>query len=251
MSDEIKLPRHLGARLVAIRAIPVAGTGVRDVPEKRHLGLAGRHRIRGKAITQIGHRVVEPLSQGGSVYDRITAIGKELRHRFRRFQVPLRITREDTAGTVERRVMTHAREHVEQRSIGRFRKADVVGGNHRNAVGLRKRVERCIGGLLVAQQMTLQLDIHVAPPEQADQPVEQAAESMVAGIEQRTPAERNETGCGPVQFLERERTVALSTPPRRSSRPRQGRPRRIRTHLHARDQPAQIPVAFLGFRQNR
>ena len=48
--DEIELPRDLGACLVVIRAIPVAGTCFRDVPEKRYLGLAGRHRIGGKAV---------------------------------------------------------------------------------------------------------------------------------------------------------------------------------------------------------
>ena len=101
----------------------------------------------------------------------------------------------------------------------------------------------------IAQQMTLQLDIYVAPPEQADQAIEQAADSMEAGVEQRTPTDRDEAGRGPVQVLERQRTVALSTPPRRS-RPRRERSW-IRTHLHARNQPAQIPIAFLCLGQNR
>ena len=143
--------------------------------------------------------------------------------------------------------MAHARQHVEQRSIRRLRKADAVGGNHRNAICPRQRVERDVGCLLVAKQMTLQLDIDVVPPEQAHQTIEQAADAMVAGIEQRTPAERHQPGGRAVQLLERQRTLALSTP--RVALVRTNGPA-IRTHLHARDQPAQIPVAFLGFHQH-
>ena len=75
--------------------------------------------------------------------------------------------------------------------------------------------------------MALQLDAHVAAPEQTDQPIEQAADAVMARIEQRPARERDEAGGEAVELLERERAFAL-----------------WRAHLHARDEAAEILVAL-------
>src|SRR5262249_11365400 len=55
--DEVELARDLRARAIVIRTIAFARADVGDLPEERRLRLAGRHRIVGKPVAEIRHRV--------------------------------------------------------------------------------------------------------------------------------------------------------------------------------------------------
>ncbi len=78
--DEIELAGNLRARLVVIGPIPIARAHFRHVAEERGRSLAWRHGIDRKSISQIRHRVLEPLGQRRRRRDRFRSIGKELRH---------------------------------------------------------------------------------------------------------------------------------------------------------------------------
>ena len=127
------------------------------------LGLAVRHRILRKAVAEIGHRVFEPLGQRRGAGQRVGAIREELRHRLGRLQVPLGIAREPPAGGIERRVWCDARQHVEERTVGRLGEPDAVGGDRpARETPCASASSADVVGFLVAQQVALQLDVHVA-----------------------------------------------------------------------------------------
>ena len=97
--------------------------------------------------------------------------------------------------------------------------------------GTRKRVrqlgQRLVVGFLVAQQMPLQLDADVVAAEEADEPIEQAADAVLPRVEHRPARQRDEAGGEAVELLERERALPFR-----------------RAHLHARHQAAEVPVAL-------
>jgi hypothetical protein len=74
--------------------------------------------------------------------------------------------------------MVNAREHVEQRPFGRRGEPDAVGGDGRHAKRGGQRDERRVIVRLVASKMTLQLDVHPVAAEDADEPIEQAGDTM-------------------------------------------------------------------------
>ena len=61
--DEIELARDLRAGAVVVRPVALARADVGDLPEERDLRLAGRHRVVGKAVAEIGHRVLQPIGE--------------------------------------------------------------------------------------------------------------------------------------------------------------------------------------------
>src|SRR5205814_6114022 len=112
----------------------------------------------------------------------------------RRLQIPLRVARQLPPRRIERRLVADAGEHVEERAVRDCGETDVVGGDRLYAECARERFERHVGGLFVAQQVTLQLDEHAAAAEQADDAIEQAADAVTRGVEDGTAGERNEAG---------------------------------------------------------
>ena len=81
--------------------------------------------------------------------------------------------------------------------------------------------------------MALQLDVQVPAAEHADEAIDEAADAVPATGERGAAGERDEPADMAVQIVERERAFALR-----------------RAHLHARDQPAEIAVALLGFAED-
>src|SRR5882672_6751130 len=82
--------------------------------------------------------------------------------------------------------------------------------------------------------MTLQLDVHAGAAEDADQAIEQTANTVPPAGEHGAAGDRDEAGGAAVELLERERALAFR-----------------RAHFHARDQFAEIPIAFGRFAQHR
>ena len=82
--------------------------------------------------------------------------------------------------------------------------------------------------------MALDLDVHVAASEHADERIDKAADPIFLKPEQLAPGERDEAACLSVELVERERALAFR-----------------RAHFHPGDQSAQVSVAFGGFNQDR
>ena len=89
-------------------------------------------------------------------------------------------------------------------------------------------------GLFVAQEMALNLDIHIAAPEHADERIDQPADAVFLKPEQLAPRERDEAACLAVELVERQRALAFR-----------------RAHFHARDEAAEVPISLGGFDQDR
>ena len=92
--DEIELARNLRAGAVVIRPIALAGAEIGQLAEKRDVRLARRHRIIGKAVPEIGHRVIEPLAERLGRRQRLGQIAEQPRHLFGRLEIALGIARE-------------------------------------------------------------------------------------------------------------------------------------------------------------
>ena len=231
--DEIELAGDLRARPIVKRPVPLPRAHLGDLPEKRGLGLARRHRILGKPIAQIRHRVLQAIGELARARHRLRQIAEERRHVGRRLEIPLRVRRKAPARARQIRVVMDAREHVEQRAPGRRREAHAVGGDDRHAKGRRQIDERAVVGFLVPVEMTLQLHVHAMPAEQSDEAIEQPADAVAAAVERGAADERDEPARAPVQLLQRERAFALR-----------------RAELHAGDEAAQVAVPVLAFAEN-
>ena len=96
-----------------------------------------------------------------------------------------------------------------------------------------RSISIAVVGFFVAQQMALQLDIHVAAPEHTDERIDQSADAVSLKPQQLAPGQRDEPAGLPVEIVERQRALAFR-----------------RAHLHARDETAQIAVALGGFDEN-
>ena len=232
--DEIELARNLRAGPIVIRTIALARAEVGQLAEKRAVRLARRHRIVGKAIAEIGHRVVEPLAERLGRGERRGQIAKQPRHLFGRLQIPLGIARELLPCLRERGLVVDAGEHVEQRPLGRIGEAHAVGRDNRHMKRAGDINQHPVVGLFVAQEMALNLDIHVAAPEHADERIDQSADAVFLKTQQVASRERDEPARLAVELVERQRALAFR-----------------RAHFHARDQPAEVLVALGGFHEDR
>ena len=120
--DELQLARDLRARAVVIRAIAIARADLRDAPQERDLRLAGRHRVVGKAITEIRERELEPLGQRLGARQRLRQIREQPRHHRRRFQIALGVRGDQRAGLLEHGLVPQTGEHVVERTRRRRRR---------------------------------------------------------------------------------------------------------------------------------
>ena len=83
--------------------------------------------------------------------------------------------------------------------------------------------------------MPLQLDVHVVAAEDADEPIEQAADAVTA---RARAAARPASATSPPTWPSSSSSVSAPSPFRRAQ-------------LHARDQPAQVPIALGGLDRGR
>ena len=81
--------------------------------------------------------------------------------------------------------------------------------------------------------MPLQLDVDAVAAEDADEAIEQAADAVPPAVERRAAGQRDEPGGAAVQLLERQRAFAFR-----------------RAQLHARDEPAEVPVPVRAFAED-
>ena len=136
--DEVELAGDLRARAIGQRAIAFAGADLGNLAEERLLGIAGRDRIVGKAIPQIGHRELQTIGELPRLPNRIRPIGEQRRHVGRRLQIALRVRRQLSSRARQIGVVMDAGEHVEERPLGRRREPDQAGdGEAEHDVGAR------------------------------------------------------------------------------------------------------------------
>ena len=76
-------------------------------------------------------------------------------------------------------------------------------------------------------EVTLQLDAHIAAPEQTDEPIEQPADAVMPCIEQRAACEGDEPGGEALELFEHERPLTLR-----------------RAQLHAGDETTEVLVTL-------
>ena len=69
--------------------------------------------------------------------------------------------------------------------------------------------QRVVVVFLIAPEMPLQLDVDVAAAEEADESIEQPADAVALGQQQRSPGQRDEAGREPLEVLERQRALAF------------------------------------------
>ena len=125
--------------------------------------------------------------------------------------------------------MVEAREDIEERTVLGRGEPHAAGGDDRHVIGAGEIDERLVVRFLVAQQMPLQFDVDVRPAEQADQPIEQAADAMPLHPQDFAARQRDEAARMAIEFLERQRALPFR-----------------RAQLHARDQATQVAVAVGG-----
>ncbi len=243
--NEIQLTCHLRARPVVEGPVPIAGADLRDLPEERDLALPVRHRICRKAVAQVAHAELQAIGQLARGVHGLGAIGKQPGHLGGRLQVALGVGREPASGEMERHVLANGGEHVEERPLFRRGIAHAAGGHHRHAERAGQAHERVVVVFLIAMQVALQLDVRVRSTERADNAIEQAADAVPLGVQQRAARHGDEPRGVTIHLVKRER--ALPLPPSLKLRrtavalAEAGR----RAQLHAGQQTAEVTPALL------
>ena len=215
------------------RPVALARAHLGHPPEKRRLRLARRHRVIGKPIAEIRHRVLQAIGQLAGARHRLRQIAEERRHVGGRFEIALRVRREAPARLREIGVVMDAGEDVEERPLGRRREPHAAGGDDRHVERRREIDERAVVGFLVAAEVALQLDERLLAAEDAHDAIEEAADAVAPRVERHAADERDEPAGEPVELLERQRAFAFR-----------------RAQLHARDELAEIAIAVRRFRQS-
>ena len=232
--DEIELTRDLRTCAIVVRTVALARADLREAAQKRDLRLPGRHGIVGKPIAEIGHRVLEPIRQLARRINRLRQVAEERGHLRRRLQVALGVPREPASRRRERHAMMDAREDVEQRTLVRRCEPHAAGGKDRHVIGAGEIDERLVIGLLVVQQVPLQLHVDVRPAEGADEPIEQPADAVARCLQHLAPGERDEARGVAVEFLQCERTLPFWRP-----------------QLHPGDEPTEVAIPVGGGDEDR
>ncbi len=172
LADDRQLARDLLAYLG--QQTVVAGIAARDAEpghllEKALLRLAGRHRVAGERVAEIGERERAALGDRARRAQRRRAIREQRRHLGRRFQPALAVGRQAAADLVDGGVGARAGEHVVDPLLRRSGVADVIGGDDTDAVRGRLRLGRARAVRLRRLQVALRFEEDVACAERVDQ----------------------------------------------------------------------------------
>jgi hypothetical protein len=135
---------------------------------------------------------------------RVGTIREELRHHLGRLEIALGVAREPAARGVHRRVVVHAREHVEERPLARASRSARRWWPTTARERLGEVRERDGVGLLVAQEVALQIDADVgrrpkSPISRSSRPPTPKCCASSSG----RPGERDEAGGEAVELVDR------------------------------------------------
>ena len=168
--------------------------------------------------------------------DRVRQIGEQRRHLGRRLQIALGVAAPAAARRARASVWWRMQVRTSKSGrVGRRREADAVG-RERSARGTPPpdRRSASLSRLLVAPEMPLQLDVDAAsrpntPTRRSSRPPTPCRRPSSAA----RPASATRPRGVAVELVERQRALAFR-----------------RAQLHARDQPAEIPVALRDFAED-
>ena len=231
--DQIQLALDLPPGAIVVGPIPLARARLRDLPQERRHRLAGRHRVFGKAIAEVRHRVFEAVGELARPRERFRNVGEQPRHGVRRLQIPLRVTRQPPPRTLERGLVTDAGEHVVQRPRGRPRRtarrwsqSPARERRRRDRAAPRYRPLPRAAGAAAARYACSTAPKR--PTMRSTRPPTPKRAAQRGAADQRHQPPRVS-----IELLERQRPFAFRRP-----------------QLHLRQQPAQIPIALARFDQH-
>ena len=166
------------------------------------------------------------------VRDRFGKVPEQQRHFFRVFQPSFGVLGEQATRCFQRSMILDAGEHIQDLPVRGV--ADTVGSQDRQAHLASEHAGGLGAGFLLAVEVALQLDVHVLPTEYIGQLPETLACNRDASVAECggerpvfVPGQADQSGGMFGQFFQRGNTFTLP-----------------RTHLHTRDQPAQVAVAL-------
>ena len=214
------------ARAIVVGPIALPRARLRQLAQERPHRLARRHRVFGEAVAEIRHRVAEAVGELAGGGERVRQIGEQPRHRIRRLEIPLGVARQPAARMRQRGLVPDAGEHVVERPIDGLGEAHAVTGDHRHVKRGGQLLQDLVVPLLLAQQMPLQLHVHLRRAEDADDAIDEAADAETAAVDRGAAGERDQAAHAPIEILEGQRPLPFG-----------------RAHLHGRDEAAQVAVA--------
>ena len=186
-------------------AVTLARAGLGERAQVADGGLAGRQRVVGEAIAEVGERERTLLGDAARRGQRGTAVGEQRRHGARRLEMMLGVGEQATAGAVERGLLAQTGEHVEQRPAARRGVADVVADGERNGEALGDGPERAVEALRGGIEMALQVD---------DEAIgEQALQARDGGLDAAAAQRRRERTVGAAGEAEEAVGVAVEVRP--------------------------------------
>ena len=130
--------------------------------------------------------------------------------------------------------MPDAGEDVVQRAFVGRGKPYAIGRHTRHVEGGGQIDERLELGLLLAEQMPLQLDEHIVVTKQPDQLIEQSPDAQLKTEQQVPSRKRDQSTRAPLELVEHERPFAFRG-----------------AQLHAGDHSTEILVALLRLNKKR
>src|SRR5947208_11506952 len=234
--DELELVSDLTARARGqrARAIARAHTAPGQLAQVAERRLARRQRKLREPVPEILQREGQPQRQLTAVGERVGKITEELRHLDPALQDALAVGQQPAAGAIEIGLLADAREDVGERTALRAREERLVGGDERHAGSPAQRHQRLKHRLLLAEEVSLDLDEAARAPKDCHEAVQARPGALaVAGGEpprERTassPGETHESSGVRLEVVERGRGGALGG-----------------TELHSCDQPAGVLISL-------
>ena len=129
--------------------------------------LAWRQGVARKLVAQVLQREAEPLAQLSRLRHRFRQIREEAFHLARGLQAALGVGVEQPPRVIQLALETEAGKRVEKMLAILGVVADTVRGKQAQTMRPRKFDAGAIGAFLLAHQMALQFDVHIAGPEDA------------------------------------------------------------------------------------
>ena len=232
--DQIELTRYLTTCRIVIRTIPLTRSDLGDLSQKRSHRFPRRHWELWKAISEIRHRVAQSIGEFVRRFDHRWKIVKQSGHHLRRLQISFGIPVETPTSAGKCGLVADAGQHIVEGSFRRLRKPHTVSRHHRHVTSRCHRKQCLVVMLLVTQEMSLHLDIHLGLTEQPEQTIEDSAHAISMPHQRRSTRQRDQPGRLSVELLECKRPFALGSVP-----------------FHPSDEPAQISIARLGLDEYR
>ena len=171
-----------GLQFVRLAAVAIMKACPRMLAQKRVHGLAFGHRVAREFVAEIVEGEFQARGKFQRVADGFGQVGEKLLHLLRGFQKALGVAGEQASGSGESVVMANGGESVAQL-------AGFGSGVADSVCGQQWKIQRAgdvdcgaVAGFFFALEMTLQFDVDVFRPENADELIDLAASFVDAAV---------------------------------------------------------------------